>query len=347
MPVAERRLDMGSDMLLTVTIDTEADNQWDHGAPLRTANVEFWAPFQALCDQHDVKPTYVITSEIAADPLAQELLRRWSAAGTAEVGAHLHPWTTPPFPDSPGLRYNDDQHSFLCELPSELVARKLDSLTAEIEEAVGVRPTSFRAGRFGFDARVARELSRLGYLVDSSVTPMTEWSAHKGLHDLDGGPDFRAHGILPFVLQGTGEPGLLEIPVTIVSTYAVMRRWTGLLELYQTLPVRAARKILFKRWLSPQPVWLRPTPEFSQSDLRDAWLVAERFAAPVAVMMFHSSELMPGGSPYRATQESVDDLLDLLSDFFAFVRARGGEPVTLSTAATRVRAAGGVRVKAL
>ncbi len=334
-------------MLFILTIDTEADNQWDHGAPLTTRNVEFWEPFQAVCSKHGVKPTYLITSEIAADPRAQELLRAWRRDGAAEVGAHLHPWTTPPFLERSGLRYNDEQHAFLSELPEELVAPKLASLTNEIESAIGVRPTSFRAGRFGFDTRVALELSRLGYAVDSSVTPLWGWSAHTGLTGRDGGPDFRAHDVRPFVLRDTGSPGLLEIPVTIVTTYAIMRRVPQLLEAYRTLPGRAARKLLFKRWLSPQPIWLRPTPEFSQSDLRDAWRVAETMGAPAAVMMFHSSELMPGGSPYRATRESVQQLLDLLDHFFEFICGRGADPATLSDAAEHVRRAGGLRVKAL
>lgn len=334
-------------MIFAVTIDTEADDQWNHGAPLTTRNVDYWEPFQAVCDKHGVKPTYLITSEIAADPRAQTLLRAWTTKGSAEVGTHLHPWTTPPFVDQPGLRYNDEQHAFLSELPHDLVARKLDSLTREIEQSVGVRPVSFRAGRFGFDARVARELGRLRYMVDSSVTPLTEWSEHMGLRGRAGGPDFRSHGLKPFMLQGTGSPGVLEIPVTIVATYPVLRRFPQLLRAYQTLPVRAARRILFGRWLCPQPVWLRPTPEFSQSDLRSAWRVAESLGVPVAVMMFHSSELMPAGSPYRSSEASVQELLTLLDDFFGFVCERGAVPATLSAAASKVLSPGCLEVKRL
>ena len=321
-------------MLFVVTIDTEADNQWDHGAPLVTRNVGFWEPFQAVCDKNGIAPTYLITSEIAADPAAQALLREWDQSGRAEVGAHLHAWTTAPFADTPGLTYNDSQHAFLTELSDQLVVDKLHNLTHEIEEHVGIRPVSFRAGRFGFDLRVARVLGELGYKVDSSVTPLTEWSAHEGLRGRSGGPDFRSAGLKPFLLQGSGSPGVLEIPVTIVSTYSLLRRFPSLLPAYQTLPVRAVRKLFLRRWMCPQPVWLRPTPEFSQSDLRDAWHVAEEQGAPVAIMMFHSSELMPGGSPYRATQASVDELLRLLDDFFRYVREHRGEPVTLGAAAS-------------
>lgn len=334
-------------MLFVVTVDTEADNQWDHGSPLTTRNVDYWEPFQSVCEKSGVVPTYLITSEIAADPAAQALLRAWAMGGTAEVGAHLHPWTTAPFLERPGHTFNDPQHAFLTELPDQLLVDKLQTLTQEIEKYVGVRPVSFRAGRFGFDMRVARVLGRLGYTVDSSVTPLTEWSAHEGLHGFAGGPDFRSHGLFPFVLQGTGSPGVLEIPVTIVPTYLVLERLPRLLSAYQTLPVRAARKLLFRRWLCPQPVWLRPTPEFSQSDLQGAWRAAEALGAPVAVMMFHSSELMPAGSPYRGTEASIGDLLSLLDEFFCFACEHGAVPATLRAAALSLTSSFPLEVKSL
>jgi hypothetical protein len=48
-------------MKLVVTIDTEADNQWNHGCPISTENVRFWAPFQALYQRHGLFPTYLGT----------------------------------------------------------------------------------------------------------------------------------------------------------------------------------------------------------------------------------------------------------------------------------------------
>ncbi len=142
-------------MRLAVTIDTEADGQWDYGAPLTTRNVAFWAPFQELCERHGVTPTYLVTSEIVDDERAREQLASWLSRGAAEVGAHLHPWTTPPFADVPGLRHNDPVHAFPSQLPDELLADKLETLTVEVAAGFGRRPTSYRAGRFGFDGRSA------------------------------------------------------------------------------------------------------------------------------------------------------------------------------------------------
>ena len=55
-------------MKLAVTIDTEADCQWQPGIPVTTRNVACWPPFRDLCDRHGVTPTYLVTSEIAMVP---------------------------------------------------------------------------------------------------------------------------------------------------------------------------------------------------------------------------------------------------------------------------------------
>ena len=43
-------------MRIVVTVDTEADGQWEHGRPLATANVAAWPPFQELCRRQGVRP---------------------------------------------------------------------------------------------------------------------------------------------------------------------------------------------------------------------------------------------------------------------------------------------------
>ncbi len=324
-------------MKLAVTVDTEADGQWNPGIPITTRNTAYWEPFQDLCDRHGIAPTYLITSEIAEDHRARDLLHRWEARGAAEVGAHLHPWTTPPFFDRPGLRFNDSEHAFPCQLPDELLREKTTRLTTQITEAFGKRPTSYRAGRFGLDRRLARFLADDGYVVDSSVTPRWSWRSYPGMAG-KGGPDFRSHTPRPFAIRGSGPRGLLEIPVTLVATYDFLRRWPLLLDAYRSLPVRAARKIFASRWLAPQPIWLTPDPRYRDEDLQAAWRYGSATDLEAAVMILHSSELMPGGSPFRPDAESVRDLLDCLDTFFAYVRGQGDGFATLGGLADTILA---------
>ena len=317
-------------MRIAVTVDTEADAQWEHGRPLATANVASWPVFQALCERYGVRPTFLITSEIAQDPQAVSFLRPRATAGELEVGAHLHPWTTPPFAEGPGLRENDDVHAFPCELPPALLQAKLETLTAQVAAVTGAPPRSFRAGRFGLDTSGARLLAGHGYVVDSSVTPHVSWNDHGGLSGR-GGPDFRHHDVHPFRVVGTGTPGLVELPVTIMPTYALTRWSPWVLAHWRARPRRVHGR--GQRFLPrPQPLWLRPRPEYVLGDLRALLLQAERVRLSWAVFMFHSSELLAGASPYRQSQADIDELLSLLDDLFALVLSRGHHFVTLADA---------------
>lgn len=284
-------------------------------------------------------PTYLVTSEIATNPAARALLRNWIGTGAAEIGSHLHPWTTPPFEEKPGLGFNDRSHAFISELPIDLVRAKLETLTAQIQDGFGVRPISFRAGRFGLNNSSARVLAELGYLVDSSVTPLTKWGRHQGLPNGPGGPDFSAHSSTPFIIAGTGEPGLLEIPVTVTPTYVWLRMLPGLLGRYQrSVPIRALRKASRGRWPRPQPVWLHPAHfGHTQTDLQKAYDMQLENPG-IAVMMVHSSELMPGGSPRTPTPGTVHMVLSRLAAFLDFARKRGAVSMTLSEAAVEIRA---------
>jgi hypothetical protein len=54
---------------------------------------------------------------------------------------------------------------------------------------------------------------------------------------------------------------------------------------------------------------------------------------PYIVMMFHSSELMPGCSIYRPDKNSIEKLYDLRECFFILLRKRNIASVTLAEAA--------------
>lgn len=322
-------------MRIVVTLDTEADDQWSHGRPLATKNVAWWPPFQELCEKYGAAPTYLITTEIAEDAAARDVLAPLVAQGRAEAGAHLHPWTTPPFLDQPGLRHNDPAHTYPCHLDEGLLRDKLQALTQQVSDAVGVRPTSFRAGRFGLDQTGARLLAELGYVVDSSVTPYVSWGANGGRPGWGGGPDFRRHRPYPFGVGGA--QALVELPVTIMPTYAIARASRLARDHWDALPLRALRRLpgVGKR---PQPMWLRPRPEYAADDLIALLHEAERRYLPFAVLMFHSSELMPGGSPYRRGQAEVEELLAVLDNVFAAARKAGHGFVTLTEAGRELAA---------
>ena len=169
------------------------------------------------------------------------------------------------------------------------------------------------------------------------MTPYVSWAGNPGRPGWGGGPDFRGHTPYPYRVVGSGEPGLVELPVTILPTYALTRRSRVLREHWEARPLRIARRGL-RVWRRPQPLWLRPRPEYGVGDLEALVREAERRHLPFAVFMFHSSELMPGASPYRPDQTSVDTLLYLLDELFGLTRRRGHSFVTLTAAGRELAA---------
>jgi hypothetical protein len=319
-------------MDVILTIDTEADDQWDHSqTELTTANLEFIPRFQDLCNRFDFKPTYLCTWEVVEDPRF-ESLRAYQEAGVAEIGAHLHPWTTPPLEHPQNGIDRDAFGAYPCELEPAILNTKLRSLTERIQDRAGVRPRSYRAGRWGFGAEQVSSLISLGYLVDCSVTPLVSWAHVRGA--VEGGPDFRTAPAAPYFLDPNdvcmaGGSELLEVPVTILFTNQSLARSSGLRDLYsrysRTLPVRAVNKVVR---LAPQ--WFRPYSSMSYERLKAVYERARRAGLPAVEMMFHSSELMPGGSPYNRDQAAVEDLYQRLERLFSHLRDEGCRGTTLS-----------------
>ena len=296
-------------MHLLVGIDTEGDNQW--AAAARTyqtfENIYALPRLHALFARHGVRPTYVITHPVAADPRSADVLRQILAGGDCEIGAHHHVWETPP------CRPDDVQrHAYASALPRRQFEDQLAALTGAIEAAVGVRPVSYRSGRFGFSSDHVAALEQQGYLVESSVAPLF-YEAHKG------GPEFVEAPLTPYFLAyddatRPGSSNLLEVPVS-----AGLNRW--LPKRLQYAYARAPRPYTTKRLLRLLGLlrlrWLRPSYS-SLDDMKGLARDLARRGEPVLNLLFHSSEAIVGGSPYNRTQAELDAFCDRLEKFLAF-----------------------------
>ena len=217
--------------------------------------------------------------------------------------------------------------TYLITHPVATDARSADvlrALTEAIGDAVGERPRSYRSGRFGFSADHVQALERGGYTVESSVAPLF-CEAHKG------GPDFADAPLAPYFLAydsatRAGTSQVLELPVSCGLSrdvpQALQVAWTRAPKPYTTK--RVLRKLGIVR-----PMWLRP----SYSSLDDMCALAARLAAagePLLNVIFHSSEIIVGGSPYNRTQAELDAFLDRLDRFLAFAtRDLAATPMTM------------------
>ena len=282
-------------MKLVVTIDTEEDN-WANYSPIDNSveNIKHLNELQAIFDQYGVKPTYLVTYPVVTNPQSVDILKGILEKGKCEIGMHCHPWNTPPFE---GRGTISKQDTMLCNLNPVVVHKKLSHLHEIIQKNFKITPTSFRAGRYGFGPAVANSLLKLGYRIDSSVTPFVSWEKYYG-------PDFSAFypHHFRFSVQGLDhkdENGqLLEIPATIgflQSNFAAANRKMKKLErpFARKLHIAGILErlgLLNKTWLSPE-----------MSSVNDMIKLAERMQKNMYSVLnftFHSTSLKVGSSPF-------------------------------------------------
>jgi hypothetical protein len=287
-----------------ITIDTEGDSEWARPHKITTHNARFLPRFQQLCERYRLKPTYLTTHEMAQCPEFQEFGRHVIAMGTAEIGLHVHAWSSPPLvPLTP-----DDlkHHPYLLEYPDAVMGDKIDRLTELLQETFGVKMVSHRAGRWALDARYARMLAARGYLVDCSVTPYLSWRHYPGAPGGWGGSDYRRFPDVAYFLdlEAIARPGdspLLEVPMTILPARRPLARPGRAALSNGPRVIRALANRLF-------PVhWLRPSGnnvDQMLAILHSAWAEGRDHVE----FMMHSSGLMPGGSPRFRTDADVSAL---------------------------------------
>ena len=308
---------------IVVTVDVEEDMpDWRVPPTTTLRNLQGIPRLQALCEGHGIRPTYLVTYPVATRSEGDGL-QEIHDGGRCEIGAHLHPWTSPPFEDGEDLRVATHPSA----LPPGRAEAKLAVLTEAIERRFGHRPTSHRAGRFGLDGRVLEAVEQLGYRVDSSATPLHDWTAEGGVdwRDAPQGPYYpdRAHPWRP------GPCPVLQVPVSVGWSRPLPDRIGRAL-------IRAPRGLHLLGILdNPIHSLLRLSWLYPVSDDADAMGRLARSLVALGVeslvVFGHSSELWPGESPYHRSEAEVDRGLARLDAFLGrAVGELGARPRTLT-----------------
>ena len=299
-----------------VTIDTEGDNLWSNPREIKTENARYLARFQALCERHRLRPTWLTNYEMARDPVFVELARDAQRRGAAEVGMHLHAWNSPPLVPltADDLRH----HPYLCEYPEPILREKVRVMTDLLGEIFGA-PVSHRSGRWAMSPTYARVLVEHGYKVDCSVTPGVSWRDIPGDPAGHGGSDYmhypdRAYFVDLDDLSRPGRSPLLEVPMTTRTRRQKLLPFVPPVMLRTRLVRSALARLAPIRWLRPRG-----------DDRADLLRIVDEVAAEkrdYLEFMLHSSELMPGGSPTFRTVRDIEALYDDLEALFASLPGR-------------------------
>lgn len=305
-----------------ITIDTEGDNLWAGPSRITTENSRALPRFQALCERHGLAPVYLTNYEMACCPVFRDFAHDMLRRGAGEVGAHLHPWNSPPLHS---LTADDFScRPYVTEYPPDVIHDKVRFLTRLLEETFEIKMVSHRAGRWGFDGVYARALIENGYLSDCSITPGVSWKSSSGDPAGAGGPDYTVCPPEPYFLslediRRPGSSPLLELPVTIGPAAPP---WVE--RLRKVLPARSIpRRALGRIW--PPLTWLRPNGRNRAAMLRLLRKAAEDGSRYVEFML-HSSELLAGGSPNFPDAQAIERLYRDLEAVFTlaskYFRAR-------------------------
>ncbi|MBR5022763.1 MAG: hypothetical protein IKY18_06155 [Oscillospiraceae bacterium] len=289
-----------------ISIDTEGDNLWNWkaGDQILTENGKYLDRFQNLCNQYGFKPTYLTNYEMITDDQFRSWLKRKAHSKECEVGMHLHAWSTPPYVKL-GHQSGTPAQPYLIEYETEIINLKVSAMTETLSQAVELKITTHRSGRWAMDDRYFAALAAHGYKIDCSVTPHVDWSAHAGETEGSKGSNYSDCPEYPYIVSC--EIGnILEIPVTV--------RNTNHLFLNHVSPRAIGSAV--KKALNGQKIWLRPNGHNLKQMM---WLVeqiANDSESDYIMFMLHSSELMPGGSPTFQSNESIEHLYEDLNVVF-------------------------------
>lgn len=314
---------------LVVTIDTEEEGRWSSSYPAfgnSCRNIERLSRIHELITRTGAIPTYLVDYPVATDLRAREILKGFSAEGRAEIGAHLHPWCNPPIQaDNGGTRA-----TYPHNLTPDVQRAKLETLCDAIEQGIGARPRTYRAGRWGFDHTSIPVLERLGIEVDTSVTPLW-WD--RG----DGGPVFARAPLEPYRISTRdacrpGDSAVVEVPASnlVVGPHGpVLERLVRVMG-----PAPGMRRLLVGlgfRSLRPEQYTLQ-----EMKGLADA--ISAR-GLEVFNVMFHSSVGLPGATPYARDERGLDEFCHRLEGLLEHIMSRhGAEPLRLSSVPARLGA---------
>ena len=315
--------------LVICSVDTEEDDWEPRRDGVTVNNVGQLPRLSELMGELSAPVTYFVTHAVAADAASCRVLRKMVDQGNSEIGAHLHPWNTPPLTESispPNLMLNN--------LPASLQLSKLRQLTDRLGDAFGLAPTSFRAGRSGLGSSTIDVIRRCGYTIDSSVMPFYDLRPVHG-PTFVGAPN-RAYciGENGNALDPLDTGPILEIPVSSAYSRAPFERWDAI---HRRLGSRVGRAIrlpgLAARAGLLSKIALKPELESVQDMLRLSRTLIGQGCSHLQVM-WHSPSLLPGTSPFVRTPAERDRLLARIRAFVEGLRQTNPVRfVTLSQAA--------------
>lgn len=290
-----------------ITVDTEGDNlwKWKPGQEITTQNALFLPRFQTLCENYGFYPVYLTNFEMTKSRIYKSTIGQSARNGKCEIGMHLHAWNTPPI-GKLERKYNG--LSYITEFPQEIVFEKHEFLKKEIENTLDISPLTYRSGRWATNDILFQVLGELVFIADCSITPEISWKNCPGTSVAEGN-DYRFASKKAYRITEK----IIEVPLT-----------SRKIKCFYGKNIKSACKNL----LVGIDANLRPATA-SLDLMKKITKQVEKEKNDYLEFMLHSSELMPGGSPYFCDEESIERVYRDMEEYFKWIAERGYEGITL------------------
>jgi hypothetical protein len=268
----------------------------------------------------------VIDWPVATTAASVATMRSLMENGQCEIGAHLHPWVSPPHEEAVSA-FN----SYAGNLSKQLELKKLRLLTEAITDNFQRAPITFKAGRYGVGPHTAESIASLGYKIDASIVPYTSFTS-------DGGPDFSEFTEHPYWFTANGQQ-LLELPATAGFCGLLRNAGREIYALSQQPLGKALRLggIAARSGISER---IRLTPEgCTTDDMKRLTSTLVKSGCQVVSLTYHSPSLAPGHTPYVRSAAELEKFLDSIRDFCTYFRDElGGVFMSVSEVYEKMRA---------
>ena len=278
---------MSQPLYVFIAVDVEEEGLFTgryprHSGVSNVAALPALAPLTVDCG---IPLTLVCAHSAFADAAARQTLLHMRDTWGAELGAHLHYWSTPPHAAHDGAAMAP--YVAARDVPTDILRAKLTGLFTAAAECCGKPVTTFRMGRWDMAQELWPLLEEQGIRVDSSIRP---WHYPAGWRDHFLAPT------APYTVRVNGRD-ILEVPDTAVPLFPALAK-----------ACRAAPAPLLHRMHQ----WVVMTPNPVYHSLAYMKLAARLMLARgerVLSLTWHSSEVMAGATPHLPSQAHVDTVL--------------------------------------
>lgn len=291
-----------------ITVDTEGDNlwTWKNGKEITTYNTQFIPRFQELCETYGFKPVYLTNYEMAQDDNWVQYAKLKAQQGLCEIGMHIHAWNSPP---DYVLTDNYGGNPYITEYPDEILNKKIEFISKYLRDRFDEPVNVARSGRWATNDIYFGALRNAGFIGDCSFTPEINLSTIPGC-SRNIGNDYRNVNKTTHRLPN----GVVEVPLTTRQIHHLAKG-----------SLRHKASALIKG----EKMWLRPHKK-SLSDLLLLSNYVKDEGEDYLEFMIHSSELMPGGSPYFKSEEEIELLYSIMQEYFGWISENGYKGDSLS-----------------